>query len=170
MTDLGYSMKKYICLLVAGATLLLTACEQLPGAINEAKREVRKSLIDPDSAKFEAVFEIQSSGAVCGFVNGKNRMGGYAGANPFVYEKNVGVTLVREPPKESDFERYFENVKYADSSEYTELENKCKEAALWATKCGSQIFPSTNKYCEVVNHGNTMMDVYELAKPSLNIY
>lgn len=163
-------MKKYIILAVVLATLLLSSCEQLPGAVNEAKREVRKSLIDPSSGKFESVFENQSTGAVCGFVNAKNRMGAYAGTNPFVYEKIVGATLIQEPPKERDFERYFETIKFADSSDYTELENKCKGAALWATKCGSPIFLSNNKYCDLINQGKSMMDVYELAKPSLNIY
>ena len=163
-------MKKYVCLFVVGATLFIAACEQLPGVVNEAKREVRKSLIDPDSAKFETVFESQSSGAVCGFVNGKNRMGAYVGATPFVYEKSVGVTLVQEPPQERDFERYFESIQYADSSDYTELEAKCQGAVLWEAKCGSQIFPSTNKYCELIHHGKPIRDVYKLAAPSLHQY
>ena len=155
---------------MSATTLLTTACEQLPGAVNEAKREVRRNMIDPSSAQFESVREMPQSGAVCGFVNGKNRMGAYAGANPFVYEKGKGATLVQEPPTERDFERYFETIKYAEPDEYMNMEDKCKSADLWKNKCGVAIFPSVNKYCDLINQGKSMTDVYEAAKPSLSLY
>lgn len=48
---------------------------------------VRKSLNDPDSAKFGQIFESKSSNTstktVCGFVNARNRFGGYVGMVPF---------------------------------------------------------------------------------------
>jgi hypothetical protein len=163
-------MKTYTAIFVALAALMTTACEQLPGAENEAKREVRKSLIDPDSAKFESVHVNPNSGAVCGFVNGKNRMGAYAGSSPFVYEKGIGATLIQAPPKEREFERYFENIKYSDVEDYLELSNKCKGASLWTEKCGTPIFSSSNKYCDLINQGKTMTDVYNLARPELSDY
>ena len=85
MRDQGWLMKARIILVIAALTAALAACEQLPGAVNEAKREVRRNLIDPTSAIFESVYENHKTGAVCGFVNAKNRMGAYVGANPFVY-------------------------------------------------------------------------------------
>lgn len=52
-------------------------------AIIKAQEYVKKSLKDPDSAKFEKS-TLYSSGAVCGIVNAKNNMGGYAGVERFI--------------------------------------------------------------------------------------
>lgn len=163
-------MKRYTALVAALIVLTLTSCEQLPGAVNDAKRNVREHLIDPDSAQFKSVRENPQTGAVCGFVNAKNRMGGYVGETPFVYEKASGATLVREPPTERDFERFFETIKYAEPNDYTDLANKCKAVAFWKDKCGYEIYPTTNKYCQLVDEGKSEMDVYEAAKPSLDLY
>lgn len=148
--------------------ILLSSCEQLPGEINDAKREVRRNLIDPDSAKFESVDINEKTGAVCGFVNAKNRMGGYTGRNPFVYEKDSGVTLVQEPPTERDFERYFESLQYSEIKEYIELEEKCISVATWNKKCGTEIYPDNNKYCRLINTGKSWDDVYKAFKPQLD--
>jgi hypothetical protein len=163
-------MKRYIILIVALTVLTLTSCEQLPGAVNDAKREVRQHLVDPSSAQFESVHENPKNGAVCGLVNAKNRMGGYVGASPFVYEKSSGATLVQEEPTERDFERFFETIKYADPGDYTKLENKCESVALWQKKCGTGTYPSANKYCRLIDEGKSEMDVYEAARPSLDLY
>lgn len=157
-------------ILIAILTIFfLTSCEQLPGEINEAKREVRRNLIDPDSAKFgEAIFNKKTE-AVCGFVNAKNRMGGYTGFNPFVYEKSKGVTLVQEPPTEKDFERYFELRRYSEIDEYYELEAKCTSVALWKEKCESEIYLDGNKYCRLINAGKSYSEVYDAAEPNLDV-
>ena len=157
-------MKKPAAVVVSLSLVVISGCEQLPGLENEAKRAVRQSLFDPDSAKFESVLTNQGSGAVCGFVNAKNRMGAYVGSSPFVYQKGSGVTLVREPPKERDFERYFEMIKYNDASDYLELTDRCKGAAIWEEKCGSAVYVSSNKYCDLVNQGKDMMELYEATK------
>jgi len=162
-------MKRCI-LIVALMVLTLTSCEQLPGAVNDAKREVRQHLVDPSSAQFESVHENPNTGAVCGLVNAKNRMGGYVGATPFVYEKPYGATLVQEEPTERDFERFFETIKYAEPGDYTKLEDKCKSVALWQKKCGTGAYPSSNKYCRLIDEGKSEMDVYEAARPSLDLY
>lgn len=144
------------------SVVMVSGCE--PSLESEAKRAVRQGLIDPDSAKFESVFTNQKSGAVCGFVNAKNRMGGYVGASPFVYQRETGATLVREPPKERDFERYFDRIKYMEASDYMELEARCRGAVLWEEKCGSAVYVSSNKYCDLVNQGKDMMELYEATK------
>ena len=46
--------------------------------------EVRARLIDPDSAKFEGVTFNRGKSVGCGFVNARNRMGGYIGRTHFV--------------------------------------------------------------------------------------
>lgn len=163
-------MKARITLVIAAMAATLTACEQLPGAVNEAKREVRRNLIDPTSARFESVYENHKTGAVCGFVNAKNRMGAYVGAKPFVYEKSSGATLVQEPPTDREFERYFDNIEYAEAGDYMKLEEKCKSVALWQSKCSSSTYMGESKYCALVNDGKSMMDLYEAVKPNLSRY
>lgn len=72
-------------------------------AIAKAQAVIRQRLLDPASARFESVRTYP--GAVCGFVNAKNRMGGYSGRAPFVYliKENTGWVLqVPMPPVESD--------------------------------------------------------------------
>jgi hypothetical protein len=70
------------------ATILLWGCDFLPGtaAYQEARaREaVAQTLIDPASAQFRNVES--RSDAVCGEVNGKNRMGAYVGFVRFYVE------------------------------------------------------------------------------------
>lgn len=71
----------------------ISACTPIEDkAFSFALQEIRKTLKDPDSAKFNDVFmtKIESnkdgSGllSVCGYVNAKNSLGGYAGAKRFV--------------------------------------------------------------------------------------
>jgi len=52
-------------------------------AISTAKRVVAERLNDPESAKFGKVVA-RTSGIVCGYVNAKNAMGGYAGEKGFI--------------------------------------------------------------------------------------
>lgn len=54
-----------------------------------AQDAVAYNLIDPDSAKFREV-RTTDVGAVCGQVNGKNRMGAYVGFKDFVAFENGG--------------------------------------------------------------------------------
>lgn len=144
---------------------LFAACERLPGEINEAKREVRRILIDPDSAKFESVYINKKSGAVCGYVNARNRMGGYTGSSPFVYEKSRGLIMVQESPTERDFERYFENLRHSDIEEYNKLEERCVSIFTWGQKCEMESYSNNNKYCKLINAGKTFSDLYKLVEP-----
>lgn len=54
--------------------------------IGAALDSVKRSLKDPDSAKFDGVrmVKYQSGNVVCGSVNAKNSYGGYTGFKPFV--------------------------------------------------------------------------------------
>lgn len=59
--------------------------------IEEVKRRVLDRLNDPGSAQFREVKLYAKSGAGCGEVNAKNRMGGYVGFTLFVAFKDGDV-------------------------------------------------------------------------------
>ncbi len=59
----------------------------------KAMKVVAMALVDPESAKFEDVKYFNETGSACGYVNSKNRMGGYVGFTPFVVTSNGEVTL-----------------------------------------------------------------------------
>lgn len=50
----------------------------------KAISRVRNYLSDPDSAKFQRVEHFSKTSATCGYVNAKNRLGGYAGPRQFL--------------------------------------------------------------------------------------
>lgn len=66
--------------LVFFAILMLGGCSN---PTQNAQDAVAYNLLDPDSAKFREV-RTTDTGAVCGQVNGKNRMGAYVGFKDFV--------------------------------------------------------------------------------------
>lgn len=86
----GMIVKKL--LLVGIACLPLTGCfGEYSEAINYGESQIKQSLKDPDSAKFNDVWfspdanngKPKISGYVCGRVNAKNAFGGYVGEAPF---------------------------------------------------------------------------------------
>lgn len=54
-----------------------------PSAIEIGQQRVARALRDPESARFSESFS-STSHAICGIVNAKNAMGGYAGARRFI--------------------------------------------------------------------------------------
>lgn len=50
----------------------------------QAQQKVKKHLRDPDSAQFRNIRANPKTDVTCGFVNAKNRMGGYVGERQFV--------------------------------------------------------------------------------------
>ena len=61
-------------------------CQFQPSLIAESKEQVARKLVDPASAQFRDMKVHESRDgvvAVCGEVNGKNRVGGYAGFRKF---------------------------------------------------------------------------------------
>lgn len=48
------------------------------------ERQVRRELIDPESARFRWAPQMLESDIYCGFVNAKNHMGGYTGFKLFM--------------------------------------------------------------------------------------
>lgn len=77
--------------LVVAAALALTSCQWIPGtpqaSVEKAKSVVREELVDGKSAQFENVVVANVTGRgemVCGWVNGRNSFGAYAGPQPFL--------------------------------------------------------------------------------------
>lgn len=99
------AMPKAILLTVAVVTLGCVGCDRVPGseayAVKAAEARVAAQLLDPASALFSdvQVFGEQHE-RVCGLVNGRNRMGGYAGATRFVSTPSL---TVLEPTDASDY-------------------------------------------------------------------
>lgn len=73
-------MKKITISLLA--LVALSACSPGASEIEYAKKVVSEELFDPSSAEFSDVAYMD--GAVCGWVNGRNRMGGYVGSTKFL--------------------------------------------------------------------------------------
>lgn len=104
-------MNKRLLSLACAAALSLGAgsCDRIPGteayAIREAERRVSSQLIDPASAVFSDVVAYGAQHErVCGLVNGRNRMGGYAGPVRFVSAPSLTVI----EPSGGDAEDYAE--------------------------------------------------------------
>lgn len=74
-----------------------------------AEDVVRRTLVDPDSAKFEGTEFSSKTGGACGYVHSKNRMGGYVGLTMFVVTKDGDVSF--EPNDNTDVEDAQERLK-----------------------------------------------------------
>jgi len=84
-----------------------SGCDRVPGteayAIREAEGRIAAQLIDPESAVLNDVVAYGAQHErVCGMVNGRNRMGGYAGPVRFV--STPSLTVIE--PNDSDAEDY----------------------------------------------------------------
>lgn len=81
------------------ATLALGAAGWWYYPVWSAQRLVAAQMLDPDSAKFRSV-RTADDGAVCGFVNAKNRYGAYAGFTQFAVD--AGGRVLLEPTASLD--------------------------------------------------------------------
>jgi hypothetical protein len=82
------------------------AAPKPPDEFNAAKAAMARKLTDPESARFDDLFKVQtdSGEAVCGMVNSKNRMGGYVGVTGFIYEKKLNrATLMFSGRSDPDY-------------------------------------------------------------------
>lgn len=66
-----------------------------PMTIDRAQANIAERLTDPESARYKSLVQVHRTGAVCGRVNAKNRMGGYDGFKGFVVREVAGVPEVR---------------------------------------------------------------------------
>jgi hypothetical protein len=128
-------MQKMVAMLIAVASL--AACDRVPGTQEwRVRRDVSKALIDPASARIEITHKAGST--ICGTVNGKNRMGAYAGSTPFIWEEILGTHIYDEPDM-SDVR----SMGYGSETERMEHANKigdgCFFAEKWAKQCAGSV-------------------------------
>ena len=74
---------KSVCI-VFGGLALAVGLWALPSPVSRVEKVVREHLHDPDSAQFSKVTHSSLTGTGCGYVNAKNRFGGYAGKTHFM--------------------------------------------------------------------------------------
>jgi hypothetical protein len=80
-----------IWVMLAGVTVTPAVAQRgTQQSVPPALQAVRQNLLDPSSAQFRNVRQMPN-GAVCGEINGKNRMGGYVGFQPFAADLAKGV-------------------------------------------------------------------------------
>ncbi|NLZ12368.1 MAG: hypothetical protein GX086_13705 [Alcaligenaceae bacterium] len=134
----------------------------LSGCIDEmsAKSAVKKLLNDPGSAMFSELRKVGDTGNICGYVNAKNRMGGYVGDTPFYYESG-GYAAIVSPVKDRDFQSLYRSIKAQSDfgDELIELRFKCDHALGWNRVCGSPYPFSIPDLCEVITN-QSATDLY----------
>lgn len=75
--------------LILVLTVALNGCGESTN-IKAAKKIIEETLSDPLSVQYRNITESEH-GLICGEVNAKNRMGGYAGFKKFLIRKTDGV-------------------------------------------------------------------------------
>lgn len=119
------------------AALVLTGCDKVPGTPkNKAATALKSMAFDPSAAKI--AFVTETPHAVCGTVNGKNRMGAYVGAAPFIYDKATGATRVYGGQPDSYEIRRLDDTKSDDpewQKLYSEIDAKCQFPNEWDMNC-----------------------------------
>lgn len=86
---MGNSRRFHYAGALAALVFLTAAAPEFPRPINSderamIEREVRRVLIDPESARFRWAPQMLQSDIYCGFVNARNSMGGYTGFKLFM--------------------------------------------------------------------------------------
>lgn len=121
-----------------GLGLLLTGCD-LIGLKGEAHRAIRSASVDGPSVRFRSETVAAQGSAVCGFFNGKNRMGAYVGFTPYVY---VSGGFLKIPPNRrlgrSDLRMLLitptGDLAWEDG--YREIDDACSFENSWKRYCG----------------------------------
>lgn len=124
---------------------VLVAC----GVEGDAKKGVKALLNDPESAQFYDLKRNSTGKNVCGFFNAKNRMGGYVGRTPFMYEGLTQTTAIVQPVEDSDFRRLWLGLRSGDfQKEFSDLRHKCRYAKEWLDTCGTPYPERVHPMCE----------------------
>lgn len=119
---------------------------------SEAQAGVKAILSDPESAQFTGLAS-GPDGNVCGLVNAKNRMGGYVGATPFAYQKNIRFTAIVASPDENDFRMLWLDLQAGGSrfeKSFKELSYRCHYIARWKDVCGTEYPMHRHRLCDAM--------------------
>lgn len=134
----------FAALLIAGS---LVGC----GGEGEAKTAVKALLNDPESAQFSSLQPGKGKGDVCGLVNAKNRMGGYVGNTPFMYEKALVSATIVPATDEQDFRALWLDMKANIVGEsLTAVMSRCQNLARWETVCTTPHPSPKHQMCVVL--------------------
>ncbi|MFS2047517.1 hypothetical protein ACEN9J_02910 [Variovorax sp. Varisp41] len=153
-------MRKLWGMAFAVGAVVLTACSSGQG---EAETAVRGLLNDPDSAKFTGVKPGTDKGSYCGFVNAKNRMGGYGGPTPFFYEKSTGLAGIVAPVADRDFRSLWLAIQAGSASdEVAEVGLRCLHSGRWKAVCGTEYPATRDRLCLAMDGDGK--DLYEQLK------
>lgn len=126
------------------AMLFISGCAKW-----EAKNAVKEFLNDPGSAQFSGLVDGAAPGNVCGYLNAKNRMGGYVGKTPFFYEKKTGIAAIVSEVRDADFKRVYDLIVLQGdfSDDLSKVGDKCELIEDWPKVCGFEYPGSISKFC-----------------------
>lgn len=133
-------------MMVAAAVVCVAALAGC-GPHSDAKEAVKKALVDPDSARFTGLQDGKREGDVCGFVNAKNRMGGFAGDSPFFYRATTREAILVRPPDTDDFRAVWLGIQARSDfmGQLSEVREKCQTVERWGEVCGQTM--TTHHMC-----------------------
>lgn len=136
----------FLALLVAGLTV---GCSD-----QTAKNAVKKVLNDPDSAQFTGLTPGKSKGDVCGFVNAKNRMGGFVGNTPFIYDDLVKSAYIVTAPEESDFRMLWLGMRSGNfKDDLSKVSSACYFMEQWSETCTIPHPQQAHEMCALMKDG-----------------
>lgn len=128
--------RRWLALVIAGACVLASSCDRIPGTPEfAARREIKAAAFDPGAVQIRYIGS--SADAVCGEMNGKNRMGAYVGFTPFIYERTLGMlSIYQGAPSVSDLRMagYMSDGPEQDNA-FLEIGLKCQFPDDWKEKC-----------------------------------
>ncbi|QIL72325.1 hypothetical protein G7048_19375 [Diaphorobacter sp. HDW4B] len=128
------------------AILLLSACSN-----QTAKTAVKKLLNDPDSAQFSEMRAGKDTGDVCGYVNAKNRMGGFVGNTPFFYQQSTDTVAIVKSPEDSDFRMLWLDLRSGGKNDFVKIATQCDLVTQWESVCGSAYPMQKHEMCNVIH-------------------
>lgn len=133
--------------LITASLTTLTSC----GTEGDAKDAVKRLLNDPDSARFEGLNPGVSKKDICGYVNAKNRMGGYVGNAPFFYEDSIRAATILAPADSRRFRMLWLGIKTSNfRDEMSELTMSCMAIDRWQPICGTSAPVERDPLCSTL--------------------
>lgn len=125
---------------VAALAIVLAGCDALPGTAEwRAHQAVRAMLKDPGSARFNGDHQAETKigAVVCGTVNARTPMGGYAGASPYLFKDVTGVAAILQDPP--DLGPYVRATSYSSDTsshdDFDKVQYACGFVEDWLQYC-----------------------------------
>lgn len=148
---------RFTSLIALAVVLTLGACTN-----HEAKKAVKQLLNDPDSAQFRDITPGKEEKSVCGFVNAKNRMGGYVGDSPFFYQGLSQTVGIANSPTDSDIRSLALSLKIGGRSfdeEFQKVTMMCEMRDRWDDVCSLPHPTPKHEVCALLNSPTDLVRV-----------